>query len=306
MASRLRRRIATVFPAAARATGVASSSVVGTIKNLPPVWNTPETLTVYQVAGQWSSYQFSATDPEGQTITYAVTSGWAMPAGWGLPTIGLMVIPPNQTPGTSYFSLDASDGLSATSRVFAVTVANNTAPTWTTAAAFSVTQGTTSYQLVATDPDPQTVTYALQGGSSLPSGWSLSSSGLLTIPSNATAQQYPAFTVLAGDGITTTARTFTVTVSATSGSGSVTISWTAPTTNSNGDSFNNSTPDRTLAGYRVYYDTISPPVARYATTTDVFITITGLLAGTWYFTVTALDGDGDEGTPSDVFTKVVT
>lgn len=84
------------------------------------------------------------------------------------------------------------------------------------------------------------------------------------------------------------------------------MSWDAPTTNSNGDSFDNSTNDRTLAGYRVYYDTISPPSAFYVETASTSYAFSGLSAGTWYFAVTAIDGDGDEGTMSDVFTKVVT
>lgn len=84
------------------------------------------------------------------------------------------------------------------------------------------------------------------------------------------------------------------------------ISWTAPATNSNGDSFDGSTPDRTISEYRVYYDMISPPSTYVAETTNLYITLVGLSAGTWYIGVAAVDGDGDEGTMSDVFTKVVT
>lgn len=88
--------------------------------------------------------------------------------------------------------------------------------------------------------------------------------------------------------------------------GSADLSWTAPTTNSVGDTFDNSTPDRTLAGYRVYYDTISPPVAFYSETGWTSITLTGLASGTWYLAVTALDGDGDESALSEVVERTVT
>lgn len=88
--------------------------------------------------------------------------------------------------------------------------------------------------------------------------------------------------------------------------GQASLSWTAPTTNSVGDSFDNSTNDRTLAGYRVYYDTISPPAAYSQDTTSTSITLTGLSAGIWYLAVTALDADGDEGAMSDPVQKTVT
>lgn len=213
MASRLRRKIASTFSAYGRASGVASGTVVGSIKNLPPVWVTGNPFTAYRVSGQWGTYQLSATDPEGQAITYSAGSP-ALPAGWVLPSNGLLQIPPSTAAGRYFFGANASDGVSVTSFIFTVDVADNTAPAWTTAAAISITQGTTTYQIVATDPDAgQTVTYALQGGSSLPSGWSLSSSGLLTLPSNAVAQQYPSFVVEASDGFVAVPRTFTVTVS---------------------------------------------------------------------------------------------
>lgn len=83
------------------------------------------------------------------------------------------------------------------------------------------------------------------------------------------------------------------------------ISWTAPTTNANGDSFDGSTNDRTISKYRVYYDTISPPAAYMLETTNTYITLMDLALGTWYITIAAVDGDGDEGYMSDVLTKVV-
>jgi hypothetical protein len=76
-----------------------------------------------------------------------------------------------------------------------------------------------------------------------------------------------------------------------------TVSWTAPTTNSNGDSFDNSTNDRTLVGYRIYYGTneaqVEAKASSYITDTASPYQFTGLTAGTWYFLVVAVDGDGD-------------
>jgi hypothetical protein len=83
------------------------------------------------------------------------------------------------------------------------------------------------------------------------------------------------------------------------------ISWVAPTENSAGQLFDTSgVPDRTLAGYRIYYGTDQSQVragtSTYAPAAASPATITNLTTGTWYFRVTALDGDGDESLPLNV------
>ncbi len=87
--------------------------------------------------------------------------------------------------------------------------------------------------------------------------------------------------------------------------GSVTLSWTAPTTNRDG------TPLRDLAGYRLYLDTRTPtcpggpflavpsPAAAPASAQTVSDHVTGLTASTTYFArVTAVDTSGNESTCS--------
>lgn len=83
--------------------------------------------------------------------------------------------------------------------------------------------------------------------------------------------------------------------------GSAALNWTAPTTNSNGDSFDGSTNDRTLVGYRVYgkrstdfvYTVLATVLAPTTSTT-----VTGLTSGSWTFYVVAYDADGDESDAS--------
>ncbi len=81
-----------------------------------------------------------------------------------------------------------------------------------------------------------------------------------------------------------TTRTFTMTVLSAPAS-SATISWVAPTTNSAGQTFDGSTPDRTLAGYRIYYGTNQAQVL--AGTSPAVATVTSpyafnaLASGTW-------------------------
>lgn len=87
--------------------------------------------------------------------------------------------------------------------------------------------------------------------------------------------------------------------------GSVTLSWTAPTTNRDG------TPLMDLAGYRLYVDTRTPtcpggpflavasPTAAPASGQTVSDHLTGLTASTTYFArVTAVDTSGNESTCS--------
>ena len=75
------------------------------------------------------------------------------------------------------------------------------------------------------------------------------------------------------------------------GSGTATVTWVAPATRASGDVVGG------LMGFRVYYGTVST-----AYTASVYVagasassaTVTGLGAGTWYFTVTSIDALGNE------------
>ena len=106
-----------------------------------------------------------------------------------------------------------------------------------------------------------------------------------------------------------TARTFSLTVTPVQ---SATITWIAPTTNTAGQTFDGSTPDRTLSGYRIYYGTSQAQVLAGTSTSVSGVTsphtITGLTAGTWYFRPVSYDADGDESNTGDsatTFTKVI-
>jgi hypothetical protein len=76
-----------------------------------------------------------------------------------------------------------------------------------------------------------------------------------------------------------------------------TLSWTTPTTNTNG------TPVTTLTGYHIYYGTsesaLTQSIAVSGATTTTY-EITGLASGTWYFAVAADAADGTESARSAV------
>ena len=91
----------------------------------------------------------------------------------------------------------------------------NDMPIWTTAAGSlgSFSQGSVSYQLQATDEENNTLTYSLVSGS-LPTGLTLSSSGLISGTNTGTANTTFNFTVSVSDGINTAqSRVFSMLVS---------------------------------------------------------------------------------------------
>jgi hypothetical protein len=83
--------------------------------------------------------------------------------------------------------------------------------------------------------------------------------------------------------------------------GTATLSWAAPTTNTNG------TPVTPLKGYTIYYGTspgaLSQSVAVSSSATSY--TVTGLASGTWYFGIVANAADGTQSAMSNVGSKTI-
>jgi Fibronectin type III domain len=99
----------------------------------------------------------------------------------------------------------------------------------------------------------------------------------------------------------TTSQSTTVTVNAST-NGTATLSWNAPTTNTDG------TPVTALAGYHIYYGATQGAMTQSFAVNGAGTSsyeITGLTAGTWYFSVTADAADGTEGPPSDIGSKTI-
>lgn len=94
---------------------------------------------------------------------------------------------------------------------------------------------------------------------------------------------------------------FTIVVTAPA-NGTATLSWSAPTDNSNGS------PITGLAGYNIYYGTDpsnltkSIDVSGASTTT---YTVTGLTAGTYYFAVAAYNTEGADSPLSNIGQKTI-
>jgi hypothetical protein len=90
-------------------------------------------------------------------------------------------------------------------------------------------------------------------------------------------------------------------VTVAAASGTATLTWAAPTTNTNG------TPLTPLSGYTIYYGT-SPGTftqSMVVSSSTTSYTVTGLAAGTWYFAVAANAADGTESAKSNVGSKTI-
>jgi hypothetical protein len=94
---------------------------------------------------------------------------------------------------------------------------------------------------------------------------------------------------------------FSVAVQAVA-TGSATLSWTPPTTNTDGSPLTN------LAGYKVYWGTSQGNYSSSVTLNNPGLTsyvVGNLPPGTWYFVATALNSSGAESAFSGVASKTI-
>lgn len=84
--------------------------------------------------------------------------------------------------------------------------------------------------------------------------------------------------------------------------GTATLSWNAPTQNTDGTSL------KDLSGYRVYYGTSAATMVAVTTVTDPSLRsykIGGLPSGTWYFAISAVNAAGVESRLSNIGSKSI-
>jgi hypothetical protein len=107
---------------------------------------------------------------------------------------------------------------------------------------------------------------------------------------------------------TSTAATATSTAATTTSAAAPTnktadVTWTAPTTNTNGTALTD------LAGYRIYYGTNPTALSKSVNVPSAAATdyiVQGLTQGTWYFAVTAYTNTGVQSNFSTVVSKTIT
>jgi hypothetical protein len=204
--------------------------------------------------------------------------------------------------------LEAYDGYStAYLPSFSINVqAAATKPTISGTPAPTVTAGNNySFQPKATDSDGEALSFSVQGKPSWAS-FSIATGKLTGTPTASQVGVYGNIFISVSDGESSASLPpFSITVvasSVTSPTGSATLSWTVPTTNTNGTALTN------LAGYYVMYGTSANDLSesiQLANPGDTSYTISNLSPGIWYFGISAYNSGGQQSKLSNVASATI-
>lgn len=181
---------------------------------------------------------------------------------------------------------------------------SNRAPVVSGTPATSITAGSAySFRPSGSDPEGRALTWSITNRPAWAS-FSTSTGALTGTPSASNVGTYSNITIAASDGTNRTAlRAFNIAVTSPgSNNGSATLSWTPPTTLTNGSALTN------LAGYRIYYGTSAGNLSRTVQVNSAGMTryvLNDLSPATYYFAVRAYTSSGSESEASNVVSKVV-
>jgi hypothetical protein len=268
----------------------------------PTISGTPVTSATVGVA---YAFQPTASDADGNTLTYSIANrpAWATFSS----TTGRLSGTPGSTNVGTYsgITISVSDGTVSTSMsAFSITVqSGNRAPTISGTPSTSATVGVAyAFQPTASDPDGNALTYSIVNRPAWAT-FSTSTGRLSGTPSSAYAGTTASNIVISvSDGTTSSSLgAFSITVRQAT-TGSATLSWTPPTTNSDG------TPLVNLAGFRIVYGQASrqySQVLDIASPAIATAMIENLAAGTWYFAVKAYTSAGVESDVSNEASKTI-
>jgi hypothetical protein len=279
-----------------------TSSSSATSNRAPTITGTPSTSVG---TGQTYSFQPSASDPDGDTLAFSIQNkpSWATFST----TTGRLSGTPTSTGTFGNIVIRVTDGsLSDSLPAFGISVTSstaNSAPTISGSPATSVTAGQTySFQPSATDANGDVLTFSIQNRPTWAT-FSPTTGRLSGAPTASHVGTYGNIIISVTDGkATRSLGAFSISVRSASGTGSVTLSWTAPTKNTDGTALTN------LAGYRVHYGTSA---GNYTHTVQLpsksltSVVIEDLTRARWYFAVKAYNTSGVESTFSGSVSKLI-
>jgi len=217
---------------------------------------------------------------------------------------GQVVAPPSTVPVATYPGTSGSvptvPGSSAP--VSTPAVPGNVAPTIGGTAPASVSVGQAfNFQPSASDANGDALGFSISGKPS----WMAfeTSTGRLTgTPTGAQVGTYANITITVNDGSASKSLApFSINVTQIS-TGSATLSWTPPTTNTDGSSLAN------LAGYKIYYGSSATALTQTIQITNPGLTtyvVSNLGPGTTYFAIAAYSSTGVESQQSAVGSKTI-
>ncbi len=178
----------------------------------------------------------------------------------------------------------------------------NRAPTISGTAPAAV-NAASAYNFVPTsaDADGDTLAFSIQNKPAWAT-FNTSTGRLSGTPSVADVGTYSNISISVSDGQASTGlNAFAIAVNAVS-NGRATLSWTAPTENTDGSTLSN------LAGYRIRYGTSASSLTQTIVIDNASVTtyvVEDLAPATWYFAVTAVSSTGTESVNSNVATKSI-
>jgi hypothetical protein len=251
-------------------------------------------------AGQVYSFQPSATDAEGNALGFSIQN---KPV-WATFSTSTGKLSGTPTAGTySSIVISVSDGkLAASLPAFGIAVGSgNSAPKISGTPSTSLNANSLySFQPTATDANGDALTFSIANKPSWAT-FSTTTGKISGTPDAASVGTYSNIVVSVSDGkVSASLPAFSIAVNQLS-LGAVTLSWTAPTQNTDGTSLTN------LAGYRVVYGTSASALSQTVQVNAGVSTIVveNLAPATYYFAVRAYTTAGLESSNSNVATKVV-
>ena len=275
----------------------------------PPAANTPPTISgtppASVIAGESYAFVPGARDADGDALTFSIRNkpAWANFSA----TSGRLSGRPGASALGTYggIEISVSDGTdTATLSAFSITVVEppNTAPAISGSPARTVTAGTSyGFTPTASDADGDSLTFSIQNRPSW-AAFSSSTGRLSGSPTTADVGTYSNIVISVSDGTDSASlAAFAITVEQVS-TGSVTLSWTAPTQNTDGS------PLTDLSGYRIVYGKNSSSLDQQVQLTNPGLTtavVDNLSAGTWYFAVKALNSANVESDLSNIASKAI-
>jgi hypothetical protein len=251
------------------------------------------------VAGQSYSFVPTGSDPNHDTLVFSVTNkpAWAT---FSSSTGQLSGTPAKSSVGTySNIVISVSDGkASASLAAFTIVVSAppNNPPTISGQPPKSVNAGSPySFQPSASDPDGDALTFSIQNKPTWAT-FSSTTGALSGTPGAADVGTASNIIISVSDGkASVSLPAFSISVNQIS-MGSASLTWTAPTTNTDGSTLT------TFAGYRIVYGTSPSALSQttqIANPTVTTYTVSNLSSGTWYFAVKAYLADGTESIPTN-------
>jgi hypothetical protein len=280
--------------------GAFSINVQAAANRAPTISGTPATSIA---AGAAYSFQPTASDPDGNALGFSIQNrpAWATFST----TTGRLSGTPTTAGTYSSIVISVSDGAaSASLPAFSITVAApaNRAPVISGTPPTSVNAGAAySFRPTASDPDGNTLTFSIANRPAWAS-FNAATGQLSGTPTAANVGTYSNIVISVSDGTTSVSLgAFSIAVNQVS-LGSATLSWTAPTQNTDGTSLTN------LAGYRIYYGTSSTALTQTIQVANAGVTtyvLENLSPATYYFSVRAYTSTGAESNASNVASKTV-